>query len=96
MLTLQNNHPVKFQSIEKEMIRKATIRTKGISGLSGMDAYGWRGILAFNDFGTSSSHLYKALANAVQKFCTDLAETHIIQTFLSCCLIPLDKNPGSK
>ena len=33
-------------------------------------------------------------ANVVQKLCTDLVETHTIEAFLSCRLIPLDKNPG--
>ena len=31
-----------FAGIDEEMIRKATIKTKGGSGPSGMDADGWR------------------------------------------------------
>ena len=42
---LQNIHPVIFQSIDEEMIRKAAIRTKGGSGPSDMDANGWCRIL---------------------------------------------------
>ena len=76
------------------MIRIAAIRTKGGPGPSGMDADSWRRILASNNFGTSSSDLHKAFANVVQKLCTDLVETHAIEAFLSCRLIPLDKNPG--
>ena len=37
---LQDIHPLKFQSSDKEMIRKGAIRTKGGSGPSGMDADG--------------------------------------------------------
>ena len=66
---LQNIHPVKFQSIHEEMIRKAAIRTKGGTGPSDTDTDGWRRILAFNNNLTR-------------------------EAFLSCCLIPLDKNPG--
>ena len=44
---LQNSHPVKFQSIDEEVIRKAVVRNKGGSGLLHMDADGWRRILAF-------------------------------------------------
>ena len=76
------------------MIRKAVIRTKGNSGPTGMDLDGWHRILASINFGTSSSDLHKAFANLVQKLCTDLVETHIIEAFLSCHLIPLDKSPG--
>ena len=91
---LQNILPVKFQSIDKEVIRKAAIRTKGDSGPSGMDVDGWHRIPASNNFGTSSSDLRKAFANVVRKLCTDLAEIHTIEAFLSYRLIPLDKNPG--
>ena len=69
------------------MIRKAAVRTKGSSGASGMDADGWRRILASNDFGTSGSDLRIVFANVVQKMCTDLAETHAIEAFLA---LPLD------
>ena len=62
---LQNIHPVKFQSIDEEMIRKAAVRTKGGSSPSGWDADGWRRILASTNFGTSSSDLRKAFANVV-------------------------------
>ena len=67
------------------MIRKASIRTKGGTGRSGLDADGWRSILAPNSFGTSSSDLRKTFANVVQKLCTNLVETR---------LVSLDKCPG--
>ena len=38
---LQNIHPVKFQSVHEEMIRKAAIRTKGGTGPSDTDTDGW-------------------------------------------------------
>ena len=87
----QNIHPVRFQPVDEEMIRKAAIRDKGGSGPSGMDVNGWRRILASNNFGTSSSDLHKAFANKVQKLCTDFDATHTIEAFLSCRLIQLDK-----
>lgn len=86
---LQSIHPVKFQSIDEEMITKA-ITAKGSSDPSGMGAGGPRRILTSDNFKTSSSNLRKALANVVQKLCTDLIETHTIDTFLSCRLILLD------
>ena len=90
-IPLQNIHPAKFHLIDEEIIRKAAIRTKGGSGPSGMDGDGWRRILTSNNFRTSSSDLRKAFAIVVRKLCTDLVETHTIEAFLSCRLIPLDK-----
>ena len=89
---LQSIHPVKFQSIDEEMIRKA-IRAKGNSDPSGMGDGGPRRILTSNNFKTPCSNLRKALVNVVQKLCTDLIETHTIDTFLSCRLILLVWNP---
>ena len=76
------------------MIRKAAVGIKGGSGPLGMDPDGWCRILAFNNFGTSSSDLLKEFANVVRKLCSDLVETHTIEAFLAGRLIPLDKNPG--
>ena len=39
-------------------------------------------------------HYRNAFAQVVQQLCTDLVETHPIEAFLSCRLIPLDKNLG--
>ena len=55
---------------------------------------GWHRILVSSNFGTSSSDLSKTFPNVVQKLCTDPVETHTVEAFLSCRLIPLDKNPG--
>ena len=88
---IEKVHPVRFESINEELIRRAAIKTKEGSGPSGMDADGWRRILASNSFGMANSDFRKAFANVVKKF---LIETQTIKAFLSCRLIPLDKNPG--
>ena len=88
---LENTHPIKFQTIDNEMIRKAAMKTKRGSCPSGMAADSWRRILVSNNFGTPSSDLRKTFANVVQNVCTVLVETHTIEVFLSCCLInPLE------
>ena len=87
-------HPVQFESIIEELIRRAAIKTKGGSGPSGMDADGWRRIPASNRFGTANSDPRKLFGNVVKKLCTDLIETQTIEALLSCRLILLDKNPG--
>ena len=43
-------HPVKFEVIEAEMIRKAARKTRGGSGPSGLDADGWKRILLSKNF----------------------------------------------
>ena len=91
---LENTQPIKFQSIDEEMIRKAAITTKRGPSPSGMDANSWRRNLPSNNFKTSSSELHKAFSNVVQTLYTVLVKTHTIEAFLSCCIILLDKNSG--
>ena len=63
------------------MIRESAFRTKGGLSPSGMDADGWCRIIASNNFGASRSDLRKTFRNVVRKLCTDLVETHTIETF---------------
>ena len=81
------------------MIKKAALRTKGGSGPSGMDADGWRRILASNSFGTASSDLRKTFTEFIKVICTkkNFARRKYFITrcaFLACRLIPLNKNQG--
>ena len=55
-----NVHPIRFECITAEEVRKAAIRTKGGSGPSGLDAYGWRRIFTSKSFGECASDLCKA------------------------------------
>ena len=87
-------HPIKFESINAEDIRKAAIKTKGGAGSSGMDADGRRRILVSNNFGNSSNDLCKAFAEVLKKLCTEKNLSLSLESFLACRLIPLDKNPG--
>ena len=87
-------HPIKFEDINADTIRRAAINTKGGSGPSGMDADGWRTLFVSNSFGDSSSDLCKAFACAVRKLCTVDHLQDSLEAFLACRLIPLDKNPG--
>ena len=57
---------MKFKLIDKEMTRKAAIRTKRGSGPTGMDDNSWLIILASNNFGISDSDLCEAFPNIVQ------------------------------
>ena len=93
--SVEKIHPVWFESVNEGLIRRSAIKTKGISGPSGMDANGWQSILIVsNSFGTTNSDLCKAFANVVKMLCTDLTETQTIKAFLWFRLIPIDKNTG--
>ena len=96
---LDRIHPIAFESIDEAMILRATTDTNGGSGPSGMDADGWRRILASSQFGTASLDLRKAFAEMIKKLCIEEISTNVdgttsIESFVACRLIPLNKNPG--
>ena len=86
-------HPVKFDVIDAEMIRKTVMKTRGGSGPSGLNGDGWKRILLSKNFGESSSDLCQTLAKVTKKLCTEELPTSL-EGFLACRLIPLNKNPG--
>ena len=85
-------HPVKFENITADTVRKAAIKTKGAAGPSGIDADGWRRLFVSNSLGASSTDLCKAFAAVIRKLCTIQELSISLEAFLACRLIPLDKN----
>ena len=61
-----------------------------------MDADGCRRILCSNIFGDVNVDLRKVVANFIKKICTEKVSAVSIEAFVTCLLIPLDKNPGSQ
>ena len=59
-----------------------------------MDADGCRRILCSNNFGDANVDLRKVVANFIKKICTEKVSAVSIEVFVTCWLIPLDKNPG--
>ena len=55
-------HDSLYQQIDGDMIREAALRTKGSGGPSGVDANGFKRILACKSFKKSSANLCDALA----------------------------------
>ena len=55
-------HPIKFDSIDAENVRKAALKTRGGTGASGLDADGWQRIFTSNQFGDSTDDLRKTFA----------------------------------
>ena len=87
-------HPIRFESIDEDMVRRAALKTKGGAGPSGMDANGWCRILTSNCYGSSSSDLCKTIAAVIRRLCTEEVNSRSIEALLASRLIPLDKNPG--
>ena len=90
----QNIHPIRYEDITAEKVRKAEINTKGGSGPSGVDADGWCRILTSNCFGESSYDLCRVIASFTRKLCSENLDASSLEAFLACRLIPLGKNPG--
>ena len=90
--------PILYDNIEEEFMKKAAIRAKGGSGLTGLDTDGWRRIIVLSCFGTATSDLRKAIAELVKKLCiTNILnnnECASLESLVACRLISLNKNPG--
>ena len=91
-------HPIIFNDINEELLRKAAIRTKGGSGPSGFNSDSWRKMLTSKVFGSCTSNLRKAIADFIKYICVNKIEfrnnTASLETFIACRLVPLDKKTG--
>ena len=87
-------HPIKFDSIDAENVRKAALKTRGGAGPSGLDADGWKRIFTSNQFGDSTDDLCKTFAEVIKKLCAVENQSTSLEAFLGNRLIPLDKNSG--
>ena len=84
-----------FQQIDGDMIRDAALRTKGSGGPSGVDANGFRRLLACKSFKTQGINLRNAIATMARRLYTELINPHSIEALLANQLIPLDKGEGA-
>ena len=92
--TPEQVHPIKFDVIYADLVKRAALRRRGGAGPSGLDAEGWRRILITKQSGTSSTGLCKAIAEVIKKLCTTDNLSPSLEPFLACRLIPLDKDPA--
>ena len=92
--TTANNdfHPIVFDSITAESIRKSTLLTEGSAGPSGMDALCWRRLCTA--FGEKSNQLCSAIATFAKRICNSYVDPTCLRAYTSCRLVPLDKCPG--
>ena len=86
-------HPIIFEDITGDSIRKAALRTRGAAGPSGQDADSWRKLLCGKRaYGLASDTLCASIATMAKKLCTERCEN--TETLFACRLVPLDKCPG--
>ena len=83
-----------FDSIDEISIFNSASRTKGSAGPSGMDADLYRRVLCSKSFGSSCKTLREEIATFTKNIATKSYHPDLIQSYIACRLIPLDKNPG--
>ena len=83
-----------YHQINGKMIKEAALKTKGSGGPSGIDANGFRRMLASKSFKKSSASLCDAIAMLAKRLCTELVHPATIELILARRLIPLDKSNG--
>ncbi|EDO37922.1 predicted protein [Nematostella vectensis] len=81
-----------YSEINGEMVRQAALRTKGSGGPCGVDANGFRRILACKSFKQSATKLCDAMTKSL---CTKYFDPETIEPLVASRLIPLDKGEGA-
>ena len=83
-----------YQEINGELVREVALRTKGSGGPSGVDANGFKRILACKSFKRSSINLCESIATLTRRLCTEFVDSLTIEPIMASRLIPLDKGNG--
>ena len=76
------------------MIFDAAMKTKGSAGPSGMHAELYRRILCSKNFNSEGKSLREEIAVMTRNLLKSCYHPSLIESYTSCRLIPLDKNPG--
>ena len=77
------------------MVRGAALRAKGSRGPSGVDANGFRRVLASKSLKKSGTDLCASIAAMTRRLCTEFIDPLGIEAILANRLIPLDKVEGA-
>ena len=96
MGTLQNHQAVNTfieavdNDIENLLTKKTTLPKSNLRKCNQF----WKRILTSKQFAESSTDLCTTIANMIEKLHIDKDLANTLEAFLSCRLIPLDKNQG--
>ena len=86
------SHPVLFERITSDTIRRAALRCGGSAGPSGLDSAAWQRLCT--SFKGPSTELCTALALVARRICTQRVAFEGLSALTNCRLIALDKCPG--
>ena len=75
-------HPLIFDQINGQHIKKAAMRTHGSHGPSGLDAKEWRRILTH--FGQQSVEISKTIAKIAKKLATEELNPELMEPYNAC------------
>ena len=84
-----------YQEINGELVREAALRTKGSGGPSGVDAKGFKRILACKSFKRSSINPSESIATLTRRLCTEPVDPPTIERIVASRLIPHGQWRGS-
>ena len=87
-----NFHPIIFDCIDGETIRRAALNTEGAAGPSGVDAIGWRRLCT--SFRGASDELCLSMASVARRISSEYVDPESLSSYIACRLIALDKKPG--
>ena len=85
-------HPVLFDHLDGEIIRKATLRIEGSAGPSGIDSHSWRRMCT--SFKKASTELCYSVAMVARRLCTTLVDPMGLAPLITCRLVDLSKHSG--
>ena len=83
-----------FDVIDEQAVLKAALNSKGSAGPSGLDAESFRRVLCSKSFGTCSKTLREEIALLAKNLATKTYHPCLVEAFVACRLLPIDKNPG--
>ena len=83
-----------FDAIDEQSVFNAASRTKGAAGPSGMDSDLYRRLLCSKSFGNYAKNFRTEIATFTRNLATKTYHPDLLEAFVSCRLIALDKNPG--
>ena len=86
--------PSIFNIIDEQLMIKVTLQTRGSPGPSGADANMYTRILCSKNFNGVGKELREEIAIMARNLSTTNYHHSLLESYVACRLIPLNKNPG--
>ena len=83
-----------LDAIDEQSILKAAQLTRGSSGPSFLDADQYRHILCSRKYKHEGKELRMQMAAFAKRLATEIIDPAMLESYVACRLIPLNKNPG--